>query len=231
MSHNKIVHVAVGVVKDQHGQILIAKRAKEVHQGGLWEFPGGKVEQGETTLQALKRELHEEIGINFTQATPLIQIHHDYDDKSVFLDVWTIDKFTGNAVGQEGQEIRWIAKDKFSLYDFPAANYSIINAVQLPDQYMITGDFKDENELLIHINNCLNKGIKLIQFRAHHLTVEKYFEYAVKIYQLCIKEKAKLLLNTSIVNYKNIVLKNLVMGYIFHQKKCVFFQMNQIYLS
>lgn len=202
MSLNNIVHVAVAVVKNQREEFLIAKRAKESHQGNLWEFPGGKVEQGETVLKALKRELFEETGITLNEATPLIRVHHNYGDKSVLLDVWSVNDFKGKAYGKEEQKICWVNKEKFSSYDFPAANYSIIKALQLPDKYMITGEFDDENELLARIQSGLNKGIKLIQFRAHHLLAEKYFEYAKKIFLLCIKVNAKLLLNTSIVNYK-----------------------------
>ena len=108
MSTNNIVHVAVAVIQDSHGQYFIAKRPLESHQGGLWEFPGGKVENNETVLDALKRELFEEVGIIPTHATPLIKIHHDYSDKSVLLDVWCIDNFSGTAFGKEGQEICWI---------------------------------------------------------------------------------------------------------------------------
>lgn len=202
MSTNNIVHVAVAVIKDSHGQYLIAKRPQKSHQGGLWEFPGGKVESHETVLDALKRELFEEIGITLIQATPLIKIHHDYSDKSVLLDVWTIDKFTGKAFGKEGQETCWVNQINLSLYDFPEANIPIIKAIQLPDRYMITGQFNDENDLLVRIKLALKMGLKLIQFRAKGLSEEKYFKYAKKIHAVCRGENAKLLLNTSVELYK-----------------------------
>ena len=202
MSQNNIVHVAVGVIYDQHGRILIAKRSVESHQGGLWEFPGGKLEKNETVQQALKRELYEELRINIIQMTPLIRIHHDYDDKSVLLDVWSVNDFSGTAIGHEDQEVRWINKEDLPSYDFPAANYSIIKSIQLPDEYLITGEFEHENDLLSRVQRCLSEGIKLIQFRAHHLEESIYFELAEKIYQLCVKEKSKLLLNVSVANYK-----------------------------
>lgn len=202
MSSKNIVHVAVAVIKNQHGQFLIAKRSENAHQGGLWEFPGGKVENTETVLDALKRELFEELGIALIQASPLIRIPHDYADKSVLLDVWYIDEFTGKAFGKEGQETCWVNASEFSSYDFPAANVPIITAIQLPDKYMITGKFKTEDELLLHIQSGLDKNIKLIQFRANNLPEDVYFNYAENIYALCEKENAKLLLNTSVNNYK-----------------------------
>jgi len=202
MSLKNIVHVAVAVIKNQHGQFLIAKRSENVHQGGLWEFPGGKLENNETVLEALKRELFEELGITLIQASPLIRIPHDYGDKSVLLDVWRVDEFTGNAFGKEGQETCWVNASEFFLYNFPVANIPIITAALLPDKYMITGKFETEKELLFHIQSGLDKNIKLIQFRANNLPEELYFNYAEKIYSLCKKENAQLMLNTSVKNYK-----------------------------
>ena len=202
MSPSTIVHVAVAVIKNQHGQFLIAKRPDDSHQGGLWEFPGGKVEDKETVLAALKRELIEEVGITLIQAAPLIRIHHDYTDKRVLLDVWCIEKFSGEAFGKEGQETCWINQDELPLYDFPAANMSIIAALNLPDKYMITGEFNTEKELLTRIQSGLDENIKLIQFRAPDLDEGIYFKYAKKLFLICEKEKSILLLNTSYENFK-----------------------------
>ena len=202
MSSTSHVHVAVAVIKNQQGQIFIAKRPEDSHQGGLWEFPGGKVESGETVLEALKRELVEEVGIDIIKANPLIRIPHDYADKSVLLDVWQVEEFSGNAFGNEGQETLWINKDSFSEYDFPLANLPIITAIQLPEKYMITGKFETEEELLLRVQSGLNKKIKLIQFRANKLAEEVYFTYAEKLYALCQKENTQLFLNTSFENYQ-----------------------------
>jgi len=199
---HKDVHVAVAVTENDDGQFLIAKRPKNLHQGGLWEFPGGKVEKNEPVFQALKRELFEEVNISISHATPIIRIPFAYEDKTVLLDVWRVNEFSGKAFGKEGQQISWIEKGDFSLYQFPLANKAIINAIQLPDKYMISGEFKNKGMLLEYIQSGLKQGIKLIQFRAHHLDETLYFELAKEIYQLCVKSNAKLLLNTSLVKYK-----------------------------
>lgn len=130
MTDKKIVHVAVGVIVAGDGQILIALRSEQSHQGGLWEFPGGKVETGETVEQALDRELSEELGIRVTAASPLIIIEHDYADKSVCLDVWWVDKFSGLPEGKEGQPIKWVSKQALSEHAFPQANQAIVAAIQ-----------------------------------------------------------------------------------------------------
>lgn len=201
MSLNNIIHVAVAVIKNQHGQIFIAKRPKDSHQGGLWEFPGGKVETNETVLQALKRELFEEIDISLINATPLIRIHHEYDDKSVLLDVWCVDDYTGEAIGKEGQETQWIKQSEFSLFDFPAANLPIIKAIQLPDKYMITGEFNNEKEFLAKLQSAIQRGIKLVQLRAHFLDDDNYMALAKQAYSVCEQMKARILLNTSVASY------------------------------
>ena len=124
------LHVAVGIIYNQQRQILIARRARHKHQGGLWEFPGGKVETGETVRQALDRELREEIGIEVITASPLMNVTHNYDDQSVLLDVWQVTDFTGVARGNEGQAVCWMTIEEFDNYPFPEANRGIIEKIQ-----------------------------------------------------------------------------------------------------
>ncbi|AWB68731.1 8-oxo-dGTP diphosphatase MutT [Saccharobesus litoralis] len=125
----KIVNVAVGVVVNEQKQILLAKRAKEQHQGGLWEFPGGKVELGESTFKALVREFKEEVDLELEHGQPLILIEHDYGDKQVRLDTWLVEQFSGSARGVEGQEVRWVPVAELANYEFPAANQAILQAI------------------------------------------------------------------------------------------------------
>ena len=124
------VHVAVAVICNADGNILIAKRPEGVHQGGLWEFPGGKVEAGENLENALKRELFEELGIELKACEPLIEIHHNYPDKSVWLDVWRVTGFSGEAYGREQQPVRWVAPKALDDYEFPKANQPIIEVLR-----------------------------------------------------------------------------------------------------
>jgi 8-oxo-dGTP diphosphatase len=125
----KRVHVAVAVITNSDGYVLIAKRPDHAHQGGLWEFPGGKVEAGEHLEAALQRELREELGIELQSCQPLLEIHHDYPDKQVFLDVWTVTSFSGQAYGREQQAIRWVTLETLNEYDFPEANLPILQAL------------------------------------------------------------------------------------------------------
>ena len=126
----KRVHVAVGVICDGGTGILVALRAKDAHQGGLWEFPGGKVETGESVQDALRRELFEELAIEIRHSEPLLAIEHDYIDKSVLLDVWWISAFDGEPQGREGQPLRWVDVAELRGLEFPAANVPIVAAVE-----------------------------------------------------------------------------------------------------
>lgn len=131
----KQVHVAVAVVCLDQQFILLAKRPDHVHQGGLWEFPGGKVEQGESVVDALVRELAEEVALT-TQAEsiqPLLTIPFEYSDKHVLLDVQWLDIPMNDALlvhGAEGQEVRWVNASELDQYAFPAANQPIVDAVR-----------------------------------------------------------------------------------------------------
>ena len=132
ISRDAPVHVVAAVIYSNSNsqKILIAKRPQHVHQGGLWEFPGGKVTEGEAPEQALYRELLEELDISIISYEPLIQVYHDYQDKQVFLDIWSVTAFNGEAKGAEGQECRWVniadLLHKNTSYQFPEANRAIL---------------------------------------------------------------------------------------------------------
>jgi 8-oxo-dGTP diphosphatase len=228
----KFVHVAVGVIFDcpansvlsdsvlpgsilndsgsdesnrQQKYILIAKRADHQHQGGLWEFPGGKVEAGESVQVALQRELEEELGLvsSLDDMRPLITIPFHYPDKSVLLDVWAVynagafKKAQGTeAQGKEGQPLVWAEQSELAHYEFPAANKAIIDALLLPKKIAITQDNNEPDVILSQVANTLrNQGDTWIQLRAPSLDQQQFTQLAMKLYGLCHEAGSKLIWN------------------------------------
>ncbi|KAF1051256.1 MAG: 8-oxo-dGTP diphosphatase [Stenotrophomonas maltophilia] len=189
----KRIHVAAAVIRGDDDQVLIARRPEDKHQGGLWEFPGGKVEADEPVEAALSRELQEELGIRVERARPLIRIAHDYPDKSVLLDVWEVSAFSGEPHGAEGQPLAWVRPRELGDYEFPAANAPIVQAARLPDRYLITPDGLEPQVLLQGIRTAVAEGARLIQLRAPNMYSPEYRDLAVDAVGLCAG-KAQLML-------------------------------------
>ncbi|WP_010321702.1 Nudix family hydrolase [Marinobacterium stanieri] len=195
---SKLIHVAAAVIRDRRGRILIARRPDDKHQGGLWEFPGGKVEPGEPVADALSRELEEELGIRVTSARPLILIPHHYPDKSVLLDVWDVDGFEGEAHGAEGQPIEWVSPEALDDFEFPAANVPILNAARLPERLLITGDADSAESYSQHLSSALANGITQAVLRAKTLNEDEFAAVYAQLKPLCDQSRATLGVNASV---------------------------------
>ena len=137
------IEVVAAVIRDSEGNVLIAQRPLDKHQGGKWEFPGGKVEKGESRRSALVRELYEELGIEIGHSTRLISVYHEYEDKAIYLDVYEVLQWNGTAVGKEGQSICWAPCGSLNDFEFPAANASIVEAASLPKQIKVLATAND----------------------------------------------------------------------------------------
>ena len=121
-----LVTGAVGILIDDAGRVLVTRRAPGAHQGGLWEFPSGKVEAEETLLEALARELKEELGVLVEATDALMALEHDYGDKQVRLDVHRVTRWSGEPRGLEGQPLAWQQPEQLQHWAFPAANRPIL---------------------------------------------------------------------------------------------------------
>lgn len=194
-----MLDVAVGVITNHVGEVLISRRAHHVHQGGLWEFPGGKLERNENTFQALQRELQEELGIYITSAHPLIKIIHDYADKKVCLHVLHVTAYEGVPAGLEQQPVKWVPASNLSRYAFPDANQPIIKALSLPDFYpIVDSSLGDEEYMMGHLESLIAQGYKQIQLRAKTFSCDAFMALARNAISLCKSKGVILFLNTSI---------------------------------
>lgn len=133
-----VIAVAAGCLINSRGEVLICQRPPGKIAAGKWEFPGGKIEPGETPRQALARELHEELGLHVREARPLIRVTHDYRDRQVVLDTWRITNWDGEPQSKDGQDFCWAAPERLGEWDLLAADRPIVAALRLPLHYVFT---------------------------------------------------------------------------------------------
>lgn len=198
LTHSSIVNVVAGVIRDHAGRILLGRRPSHVDQGNLWEFPGGKQEAQESPFQALQRELFEEVNVQVQQARPLIRITHAYPQKTVLLDVWEVERWSGQVWGKESQDLKWSLPSELAHNPFPAANYPIIKALQLPSLYFVTPSptsLQDLNFFYQLEKTLAERIISLVQFRAKLPSHSEFCHCAQKVLTLCTQYQARLLIN------------------------------------
>lgn len=196
------IHVAAAIIRNSKNEVLISRRADHVHQGGFWEFPGGKVENGETPEQALRREIAEELGLVVNEATLFRRVYHQYPDKNVLLDFYLVESFSGEAGGMENQPIRWQPVDGLRPEEFPMANRGVLRSLQLPRQLMITGRFRDEREFEQRLRQSLEAGITLVQLRAKASSTSEYESLVALARPVCAEYSARLLLNCTLGTFE-----------------------------
>ncbi len=200
MKDTASVHVVAGVIQDPRGRILLARRTEGRDLAGLWEFPGGKVDAGETAEQALARELHEELGIRIASSAPLIAVPQAYRDKRIVLDVRRIGAWSGNALGREQQALAWVPSAKLASYPMPPADRPVVAAMQQPDRYLITPepDLQNRDAFLHGLDRALKAGVRRVQLRSHALDADALRPFAEAASKLCRDAGAELLVNAHI---------------------------------
>ncbi|WP_304300064.1 thiamine phosphate synthase [Chromatium okenii] len=218
------LHVMVGIIRDANGRVLISQRPPQVAHGGCWEFPGGKVERGETPEQALARELAEELGIQVVSSQPLRVVRHVYPPQTVLLDVRQVTDFVGIPHGREGQPLAWQLPTALDPSVFPAGDRPIINLLRLPPLLQITDgaksllfekspqppfakgglfspSFCQRNDFFSSplwkrgVRGDLSKKDLLLQLRAHDRTDAEYNHLARQLFARCEQHGVRLVLN------------------------------------
>ncbi len=189
------VHVAVGLLLDRD-QVFITRRTANAHQGGKWEFPGGKLGKNEPVAAALRRELHEELGIEVHDAQPWMQVRHRYPDREVLLDVWRVTTWSGTQHGREGQEARWAGVHELPKLDFPEADLPILRRLWLPPLYLIADATRLRREWFLgRLERALKAGARLVQLRGPDRPAREFRTLAIEVAGLCRRHDARLLLN------------------------------------
>jgi mutator protein MutT len=131
------IHVVAAALIDGRGRVLIAQRPPGKHLAGMWEFPGGKVEPGEAPIDALRRELLEEVGIAIETPRPLLRLRHIYSYGEVLLDVWVVRRYRGEPRSLDGQALRWCSRASLGTAGLLPADRPIIGALRLPERLRV----------------------------------------------------------------------------------------------
>ena len=122
--------VAAGILCDPEGRVLIAERLGGGPFHGLWEFPGGKISAGETSAEALSRELAEELGIEVTTCASFMNLRHEYDDRIVTIEFFIVSDWNSEPVGREGQALRWVSRESLDAQELLPADMPVVEALQ-----------------------------------------------------------------------------------------------------
>lgn len=198
-----IVDVAVGVITNDNQEVLLGSRPEGKPWAGWWEMPGGKLEPGETVLNALQRELKEELGIDITAVSPWVTYVHRYPTTTVRLHFCRVTDWTGHPSGLENQQLKWVPIANATEFpDLLPAAYPPLRWLKLPSRYLISSA-QDENHLsafMQRLEQALASGIRLVQWREPHWQshgdVDALKRAFLAARELCHASGAQILLNS-----------------------------------
>ncbi len=191
-----IVRVAAAVIVRSDGRVLLAQRPPGKAYAGYWEFPGGKLEPGESPRRALDRELAEELGLTVRRAAPWLVQRYRYPHAHVELHFFRVFEWDGEPVGHDGQAFAWQTPGRFEVEPLLPANTLVLRALALPPVYGITlADELGEAAFLARAEAALAGGLRLIQLREKDWALERQRGLARALVALAGPRGAKVLLN------------------------------------
>lgn len=199
MSKPEVVDAAVAILLRHDGCVLLGQRPEGKSWAGWWEFPGGKIEAGESAIEALQREMQEELGTSAIEAYQWLTRRFDYPERSVKLHFFIVHQWTDEPHGREGQQISWQHPDAMTVSPLLPANEPILDFLRLPTLYAITNLAEtDECIFLQQLKSALDTGLKMIQVRERWLEASELKTFARKVIALAKPYSAKVLINADI---------------------------------
>jgi len=202
-SNKKIIEekVVVGILLNKNGQILITKRRNNQFMPDYWELPGGRIEVDENKKDSLKRELFEELGVTVNKISLKHTMCHQYPDKVVQLWIYNVDNYSGEPLGQEGQDTSWCSLDQLNNYKLLPTMRAIVHKISLPEYYWITPDDHHSESVIEKCHEHLSAGTMIVQLRSK-VPLDHY--YIDKVYKLCQDFQASFILNTPNKTYQEL---------------------------
>lgn len=194
-----VVHAAVAVLQREDGQVLLAERPEGKPWAGWWEFPGGKIEAGEAAVDALARELQEELGVVVTQATPWLTRHFEYPERQVQLHFFMVRAWDNEPQGCEGQRLSWQHPSSLSVGPMLPANEPILAALSLPAVYAISNASEmGKAAFITALQAALDNGLQLLQLREPEFSLPEMQAFATQVLELAQPYAARVLINGDI---------------------------------
>jgi 8-oxo-dGTP diphosphatase len=196
MLSNRLVEVSAAVLQSSDSSFLLAQRPADKIWAGYWEFPGGKLEQGESARDALVRELREELGIEVRTAYPWLMQVFTYPHATVRLHFFRVTEWSGELHPHEGQQFSWQFPTSVKVEPILPANAPILRALELPTRYAISNVAElGEDEFLTRLEIKLDSGLRLIQLREKDLAPDELNALARRVVSMSHARGAKVLLN------------------------------------
>jgi 8-oxo-dGTP diphosphatase len=193
------VEAAVAVILREDGQVLLGQRPEGKPWAGWWEFPGGKIEDGESPFHALQRELHEELGIEATEAYPWVTRVFAYPERTVKLRFFIVRQWRHEPHGRENQQLSWQTPASLTVAPMLPANAPILEALRLPNIYAITNLHEmGEQAFFSALDRALEQGLKLVQVREKQLESDALVVFAHAVVQRCAHYGARVLVNGAV---------------------------------
>jgi len=194
--HASLTRVAAAIIVHPDGRVLLAQRPPGKAYAGYWEFPGGKLEPGESAAHALARELAEELGIEVTRAVPWLVQEFVYPHAHVELNFFRVFGWNGEPVGHDGQAFAWQTPGAFDVAPLLPANTRVLAALMLPPVYGVTcAEDIGEDAFLARANRALASGMRLVQLREKNWPAERRDAFAQRLLALAASLGARVLLN------------------------------------
>lgn len=197
------VEVVAAVLQRPDGSFLLAQRPPNKVYAGYWEFPGGKIEPGESPAAALARELHEELAIDVKQAYPWITRDYDYEHAAVRLRFYRVTGWTGELHGRENQAFEWQHVSQLTVAPLLPANAPVLRALALPAMYGISNAARLGAEpFLRSLESALDAGLRLVQIREKSLEESELVAFTNRAVALAHARGAKVLVNAAPVTVR-----------------------------
>lgn len=188
-----LIPVACGVLRRADGRVLLTQRPPGKVAAGAWEFPGGKIETGESAAEALARELHEELHVEVERARPLIRLRHAYSNRVVRLDAWLVSAHRGTIEGREGQRCAWVSLEEIERYPVLPTVAPILASLRLPEHYVFTPPDADAGRIEAGLSTLPEKA--LLRLRLPGLAAGPYEALARRLLPAARARGLKLILD------------------------------------